>query len=218
MYLRSRLKQRVRFETLNGFIEHGQIKPATVHQEFRVLRRVLNVAVRKKLISANPCWGVEFPIRLKGLFRPHYVTWSEQQPIEFHAPVYLANAIRIITETGLRVYRELTPMRKDQIDLANKIVWIPDSKTANGVAEVPLTDEAVQAFEKSDAGGRRGTVALPEQRQSERPSERVQDGLACDFASPSSRIFGSTICARPMQPHFLLAASQTSGSRSCSTG
>ena len=64
-YLRSRLKQRVRFKTLNGFIEHGQIKPATVHQEFRVLRRVLNVAVRKKLISANPCWGVEFPIRLK---------------------------------------------------------------------------------------------------------------------------------------------------------
>jgi len=146
LYLRSRLKQRVRFETLNGFVEHGQIKPATVHQEFRVLRRVLNVAVRKKLISANPCWGVEFPIRLKGLFRPHYITWSEQQLIEFHAPVYLANAIRIITETGLRVYRELAPMRKDQIDLANKIVWVPDSKTANGVAEVPLTDEAVQAF------------------------------------------------------------------------
>jgi hypothetical protein len=118
LYLRSRLKQRVRFETLNGFIEHGQIKPATVHQEFRVLRRVLNVAVRKKLISANPCWGVEFRIRLKGLLRPHYVTWSEQQPIEFHAPVYLANPIRIITETGLRVYRELTPMRKDQIELA----------------------------------------------------------------------------------------------------
>ena len=55
-------------------------------------------------------------------------------------------------------------------------------------------------------------MALPEQRQSGWPSERVQDGLACDFASSSSRIFGSTICAPPMQPHFLLAASRTSGS------
>jgi len=147
LYLRSRLKQRVRCETLKGFVELGQIKPATVHQEFRVLRRMLNVAVRKKLLSANPCWGVEFPVCLKGLFRPHYVTWSEQQQIEFYAPVYLANVVRIITETGLRVYKELTPMRKDQIDLTNKIVWIPDSKTANGVAEVPLTDVALQAFE-----------------------------------------------------------------------
>lgn len=147
LYLRSRLRQRVRCETLKGFVEHGRIKPTTVHQEFRVLRRMLNVAVRKRLLSANPCWGVEFPVRLKGLFRPHYMSWSEQQQIEFHAPVYLANAIRIITETGLRVYKELTPMRKDQIDLRNKTVWIPDSKTANGIAEVPLTDVALQALE-----------------------------------------------------------------------
>jgi integrase len=147
LYLRSRLKQRVRRETLKGFVEHGQIKPATVHQEFRVLRRMLNIAVHRKLLAVNPCWGVEFPVRLKGLFRPHYMTWSEQQQIEFHAPDYLANAVRIITETGLRVYKELTPMRKDQIDLVNKTVWIPDSKTANGVAEVPLTDLALQAIE-----------------------------------------------------------------------
>jgi len=30
------------------------------------------------------------------------VTWSEQQRIEFQAPEYLRNIIRIITETGLR--------------------------------------------------------------------------------------------------------------------
>ncbi len=74
------------------------------------------------------------------------MTWSEQQQIEFHAAPYLANVIRIITETGLRVYKELIPMRKDQIDLINATVWIPDSKTENGIAEVPLTDVALQAF------------------------------------------------------------------------
>jgi integrase len=171
MYLRMRLRQRVRFKTVKGFIERGLVKPATVHQEFRVLRRILNVAVRKRLLSANPCWGVEFPIRVKGLFRPHYVTWSEQQQIEFHAPVYLANAVRIITETGLRVYKELTPMRKDQIDVTNKTLWIPDSKTANGIAEVPLTDVALQAFENQIGVAGEGPLLFP---SSDNPSGHLK--------------------------------------------
>ncbi|HZC25215.1 MAG TPA: tyrosine-type recombinase/integrase, partial [Candidatus Binatia bacterium] len=36
----------------------------------------------------------------------------------------------------------------DQVDLANAMVWIPESKTPNGVAEVPLTHIAVEAFRK----------------------------------------------------------------------
>jgi hypothetical protein len=75
----------------------------------------LNVAARKKFLFANPCAGVEFPARIEGLFRPHYVSWSEQQKIELHAPDYLRNVIRIVTETGLRIHKELTPMKKDQL-------------------------------------------------------------------------------------------------------
>jgi integrase len=145
-YLRQRLKQRVQVKARVGFVEKGVLKATTVHQELRVLRRMLNVAVRKKFLSANPCAGVEFPARVDGLFRPHYMAWSEQQKIEFSAPEYLRNVIRIITETGLRIYKELTPMKKDQLDLENRTVWIPDSKTANGVAEVPLTEIATEAF------------------------------------------------------------------------
>jgi len=145
-YLRWRLRQRNRVHTSSGYRELGIVKPTTVHQEFRVLRRIFSVAVKKKLCPANPCAAVEFPTSLKGLFRPHYVTWSEQLRIEAFAPAYLANVIRIITETGLRVYKELTPMRKDQVDLVNAVVWIPESKTPNGVAEVPLTEIAVKAF------------------------------------------------------------------------
>ena len=37
-------------------------------------------------------------------------------------------------------------MRKKQVDLANATVWIPDSKSPNGVAEVPLTPIALDAF------------------------------------------------------------------------
>ncbi len=150
-YLRNRLRQRVRGKVAGGYREKGILKSTTVHQEFRVLRRMLNVAVRKKLLAANPCSGVEFPVAVKGLFRPHYVTWSEQEQIESHGPEYLKNAVQIITETGLRVYKELTSMKKDQVDLPNAVVWIPDSKTPNGTAEVPLTPLAVEAFRRQMA-------------------------------------------------------------------
>jgi integrase len=146
LYLQERLRQRIRIKTRLGYKLGRLVKATTVHQEFRVLRRMLNVAVRKKLLPSNPCSGVEFPVTLKGLFRPHYVTWSDQQRIESHAPEHLRNVVRIITEAGLRVYKELLSMKKEQVDLLNAKVLIADSKTPNGVAELALTELAVRTF------------------------------------------------------------------------
>ena len=164
MYLRDRLRQRVRVKVKLGYKQLGAIKATTIHQEFRVLRRTLNVAVRKKLLAANPCSGVEFPVAVRGLFRPHYVAWSEQPKIESHGPQHLRNIVRIITETGLRIYKELTPMRKDQVDLHNAVVWIPDSKTPNGIAEVPLTPLAIEAFKSQMAISGEGPFLFPSNR------------------------------------------------------
>ncbi len=164
LYLRERLRQRVSIKTKLGFKQLRAIKPTTIHQEFRVLRRMFSVAVRKKLLATNPCSGVEFPVAVKGFFRPHYITWSEQQRIESHGPQYLRNAVRIITETGLRIYKELTPMRKDQVDLQNAVVWIPDSKTPNGTAEVPLSPLAIEAFKNQTAIAGEGPFLFPSYR------------------------------------------------------
>ena len=161
MYLRERLRAPVVVKMKLGYKELRIVKSTTVHQEFRVLRRMLNVAVRKKLLAVNPCSGVEFPVAVKGLFRPHYVSWSEQQKIESHAPQYLRNVVRIITETGLRIYKELILMRKDQVDLQNAVVWIPDSKTPNGTAEVPLTSLAIEAFKNQMAISGEGPYLFP---------------------------------------------------------
>ena len=122
---------------------------------------MLNVAVRKKLLASNPRSNVEFPVAAKGLFRPHYVSWSEQQQIEFHAPAHLRNVVRIITETGLRVYRELLPMKQEHVDLVNSVVWITDSKTPNGISELPLTKLAVEAFRNQIAISGNGNFLFP---------------------------------------------------------
>ncbi len=38
-------------------------------------------------------------------------------------------------------------MKKDEIDFLSGVLWIPDSKTPNGVAEIPLTKFALEAFQ-----------------------------------------------------------------------
>ena len=188
-YLRQRLEQRVQITRSEGKVAKGLVKPSTVHQEFRVLRRMLNVAVRKKLLMANPCFGVEFPVRVKGLFRPHYMAWSEQEKIEAFAPAYLRNVIRIVTETGLRIYKELAPMRKEDVDLANAVVWIPDSKTPSGVAEVPLTDLAVEAFRKQASISGWGHFHVSQPGQPLWLSGQFQEGLGDDASQGGHSLF-----------------------------
>ena len=56
------------------------------------------------------------------------------------SPEYLSNVIRIITETGLRVSKELMPMKNEQVDLDNAVAWIPGSKTPKGLLRCPLMD------------------------------------------------------------------------------
>ena len=106
-----------------------------------------------------------------------------------HAPPYLRNVIRIITETGLRVYKELAPIRKDQVDLANSVVWIPDSKTSAGVGEVPLTDLAVEAF--------RDQLSLAGPGPWLFPSDRNPRGYQASF----KKVWGTTL-ERAGVPYF----------------
>ena len=63
-YLRWRLQQRNRVQTASGYRELGIVKATTVHQEFRVLRRIFNVAVKKKLLPCESlCGRWSFPCR-----------------------------------------------------------------------------------------------------------------------------------------------------------
>jgi integrase len=52
----------------------------------------------------------------------------------------------IFTETGLRPFRELMPMKKEQVDRENCLVHIPDSKTPTGIGDMPMTQLARDAF------------------------------------------------------------------------
>jgi len=108
---------------------------------------MLNVAIKQKWLAANPCNAVEFPVSVSHSTRkPHYMATSEQAKIEFNAPGYLRNAIVTLVEMGFRPYKELLPMKKSEVDFENQVIHIPDSKTENGIADMPMTEFAHQAF------------------------------------------------------------------------
>ena len=90
------------------------------------------------MVQATVC-SVDFRCS-EGAVPPHYMTWSEQR-IERHAPVCERD------RTDLRVYKELICLKSEQVDIANKVVFVEDSKTPTGVSEVPLTDIAAEAFQ-----------------------------------------------------------------------
>jgi len=52
-YLRGRLTARRKIRTKLGVRDGGQLKPSTVHQEFRVLTRILNVGINQRRLAAN---------------------------------------------------------------------------------------------------------------------------------------------------------------------
>ena len=167
-YLQKRLSAKRRIQTKLGVVYRGTLKPSTVHQEFRVLTRILSVAIKQKRLSLNPCSMVEFPVSIgKTTRKPHYMTATEQERIQFVAPRYLKNVITIISEMGLRPYKELMPMRKDQVDLENRLVHIPDSKTPNGEGDMPMTEVAWVAFK-----------------------DQIDEAKASDYLFPSPRTTG----------------------------
>ena len=148
-YLANRLQDERKVRTKFGIQLRGKIKPATVHQEFRILSHMLNVAVKQKRLADNPCRTVEFPVSVsKSTRKPHYMTATEQAKIEFAAPSYLRNVVVILSETGLRYKKELLPMKKEQVDLDNWVVHIADSKTVNGIGDMPMTAAAREAFQR----------------------------------------------------------------------
>ena len=145
-HLRRRLNSDRCVRTKLGVRRLGKLKPSTVHQELRVLTRMLNVAVQQKRLPVNPCNSVEFPVPVsRSIRKPHYMTAAEQVLIEFCAPAYLKNAIVILVETGLRPFKELMPMKKGQVDIDNSVIHIPDSKTPSGVGDMPMTELARRA-------------------------------------------------------------------------
>ena len=143
----------------------GKIATAGQNGQFRTPRHIIRLMVEmaapapRDIVCDPACGTCGFLVAVGEYLRERHITSHS-----FLGPQHLRNIVRIITETGLRIYKELTPMRKDQVDLHNAVVWIPDSKTPNGIAEVPLTSLAIEAFKSQMVISGEGPFLFPSNR------------------------------------------------------
>ena len=101
--------------------------PATIQYEFRILRRMLNLARKQGRIREVPVF--ELP-RIRNA-RQGFLTVPQVQALLEHLPAHLKPVIEFAHFTGWRVRSEVLPLRWEWVDLAAGEVRLPPGVTKN---------------------------------------------------------------------------------------
>jgi integrase len=89
-------------------------------------------------------------------------------------------------------------MKEADVDLENATLWIPDSKTASGVAEVLLTELAVEAFRNQMSLAGPGAFLFPNPDHPMGYQANFKKVCATTRRKAGSPISAFTTCGRPM--------------------
>lgn len=107
---------------LNDELDAGSA-PSSVHRHYRSLRRVLQVAVEKKKLAANPCDAVEPPRVPKREMA--FLTWAQAVDLtEAHGDRYKV-LIYLAVDGGMR-WSELIGLRRSKLDLGRRKVRVTE--------------------------------------------------------------------------------------------
>lgn len=157
----------------------GGMAPSSVHRKYRVLRRLLQVAVDKGVIARSSCAGVQPPRveveEMRFLTPAEVVALAEAMDPWFRPLVYTA------VETGMR-WSELVGLRRYGVDLLRRniavteqLVYIGgsvgDGRTGRWVRQRPKTRAGVRSISISDF------LASQLEEQLATRSEAGRDGL-----------------------------------------
>jgi integrase len=127
----------------------GEVTPTTIAKAYRLLRRVLNVAVEAGYLPRNPCTvkgaGIERVAEMRHASIPQLHQFADAVPDRYRALILLAGY------GGLR-WAELVGLRRHHVDLAGARVQVVEQ-----AAEV--AGKIIVSPPKTDAGRR--VVTLP---------------------------------------------------------
>ncbi|HEY1634594.1 MAG TPA: hypothetical protein VGF64_07550, partial [Acidimicrobiales bacterium] len=107
---------------LNDEVASG-IAASSVHRHYRVLRRLLQVAVEKQRITANPCDRVQ-PPRVPSR-EMMFLSWEQAVELaEAHSERYRA-LVYLAVDSGMR-WSELVGLRRARVDLRTRKVRVTE--------------------------------------------------------------------------------------------
>jgi integrase len=152
------------------------VAPSSVHRKYRMLRRLLQVAVEKEMIVKNPCIGVQPPRvesnEMRFLSPQEAVALAETIDPWFKALVYTA------IETGMR-WSELVGLRRRQVNLLKRTVTVIEQLVfVGGDASVGRIGRWVNQKPKTKAGTRTISISpFLAAQLAEQIENRSQPGL-----------------------------------------
>jgi integrase len=135
---------------LNDEIDQG-LAPSSVHRHYRTLRRMLQVAVDKQKIIANPCDRVQPPRIPKR--EMVFLDWDDVVRLaDAHQPRF-QTLIYVAADTGMR-WSELVGLRRSKVDLRGRKIRVTEQlvqmedgsflrkepKTGAGVRSISLSE------------------------------------------------------------------------------
>lgn len=113
--------------------------PAIINRNLAVLRRMLKLAARQRLIARSPFEEIDFLNEISTRREAIVLSFEEQRRLELVAPPLLRTLIVLLAETGLRVRKEALALKWKDVDLADEVLNVRESKTRAGKRIAPLT-------------------------------------------------------------------------------
>jgi site-specific recombinase XerD len=107
----------ISIDHIDDFVESRKaedVGPATINRDLAVLRRILRLAQRRRYIAFNPFDQVEMLNESRGRRQARILSFAEERRIESVIPQnsYFYPLLRVLVETGLRVYSEALRLRR----------------------------------------------------------------------------------------------------------
>src|SRR5215469_2232716 len=122
--------------------------PAIINRNLAVLRRMMKLASRQRLIARSPFEEVDF-LDEKSVRREAVVlSFDQQKTLEGVAPPLLRTLVVLLTETGLRVRKEALPLKWQDVDLLDAVVYVRESKSPAGRRAMPMTKYCGRVMEE----------------------------------------------------------------------
>jgi len=119
------------------------VTPAAVNRDLAVLRILFNYAMRLEIVNKNPVAQVRFFREKQNCMR--VVSAEEEEQYLAAAAPLLKHVAILMLDTGMRP-GEIYKLRKDDIDLTLRAVFVRSGKTANATRHIPLTERTYQVL------------------------------------------------------------------------
>jgi integrase len=101
----------------------GGMAPSSVHRKYRLLRRLLQVAMDKGVIARSPCAGVQ-PPRVE-TDEPRFLTPGEVVALAESIDPWFRALVFTAVETGMR-WSELVGLRRSGVDLLRRSISVTE--------------------------------------------------------------------------------------------